>query len=150
MGMHWMIIRTPIYGTFEGMILTQLIFTLPYTVFMLSAVFKNYDLDYEDQARSLGAGRADIFFYVTLPAMKNGIMVAALYTFSVSWSQYLVIMMMGNPSIKTLPLTLFAMIGGSEDPSLSAVLSVIFILPAMVMLILSAWVFTQKDGKPSK
>ena len=149
MGIQLMFLRTPFYGTLTGMILGQIIFALPYTIFLLSSVFKSYDIEYEQQAYSLGASKLDVLFYVTIPAMKNGLMVALMYTFTVSWSQYLVIAMIGDPLIKTLPVILFSLIGGSNE-ALASALSIIFILPAMILLIISSYIFAHDKWSKEK
>ena len=147
MGVQWMFLRTPLYGTLAGMIIAQIVFALPYTIFCLSAVFKNYDLDHEDQARSLGANKLDVLVHITIPSIKNGMVVAAMYTFLVTWSQYLVIIMIGDPALKTLPVLIFNMIGGS-DTALASALSIVFILPVLILLIFSAYILTKnKDPR---
>ena len=127
-------VRTPFYATFTGMVLSQIVFTLPYTIFCLSSTFSNYDVDIEDQASVLGAGKDIIFFNVTIPAILPGLTVALLYTFLASWSQYLIITMVGDPAIKTLPILLFNLIGGGNFAVASA-LSIVFITPVLFLLV---------------
>ncbi len=144
MGMQWAVIKTPLYSSLTGMIVCQIIFALPYTIFCLSATFKNYDIEYEQQAEILGASKLDTLVYVTLPSIRSGLTVAILFTFLASWSQYLIITMVGDPSIKTLPVILFNMIGGSDIPIASA-LSLVFIAPVTVLLIISLFAFSKDN-----
>ena len=141
MGMQKMFVLTPLYSSFFGMIIGQLIFALPYTIFCLSDVFKNYDPDYEAQAVALGADSFDVFFHITLPAIAPGAVVAAMFTYLTAWSQYLILIMVGDPAVRTLPVLLFNMIGGS-DTAIAAALSIVFIVPVLILLIFSSILFS--------
>ena len=82
-------------GSVLGVAVVHLVPVMPYVVLTLSGVFSNYNPDFEAQARSLGAGPIRIFWDVTLPAILPGLFVAALFTFLVSWSQYLLTFLIG-------------------------------------------------------
>ena len=55
MGLHLWFIKLGLAETFIGVVLVHLTFCLPYSVFVMWGVFSNYNPDYENQARSLGA-----------------------------------------------------------------------------------------------
>lgn len=57
MGLHLWFLRLGLAETFTGVVLVHLAFCLPYAVFVLWGVFSNYNPDFEDQARTLGASR---------------------------------------------------------------------------------------------
>ena len=69
MGMQGIFIRLYISDTFVGVVLAQLVFTMPYMIMGLSSAFKNYNPEYEQQAFTLGADRWDVLFHVTIPAI---------------------------------------------------------------------------------
>jgi putative spermidine/putrescine transport system permease protein len=110
---------------------------MPYMVMYLQSTFADYPLEFEDQARVLGASPMNTFFKVTIPIIFPGIVVAFLYAFLVSWSQYLLTVMIGGPNVRTLPTILFAYIG-SGDNAISAAVSILFILPAILMLLITS------------
>jgi len=66
-----------------------------------------------------------------------GIIVASMFAFVVSWSQYLLTLIIGGPGIKTLPLLLFAFIN-SGDYTVGAAVCIIFVLPALIILVTSS------------
>lgn len=137
MGLQIVFIHIGVINSFGGVLLAHIVPTLPYMILYLNATYKNFDLDFESQAKLLGAGRTERFLHITLPLMRPGIVVAALYTFLVSWSQYLVSVILGGPHIRTLPTLLFSYLT-SGDYAISAAVSIVFVLPSLVLLILSS------------
>lgn len=136
LGIHVLFIRAGLSNNLLGVILVHLVPTLPYMTLVMSGVFANYDTDFELQARSLGAGRLKTQWYVTLPAIFPGVVVGALFAFIISWSQYVLTLLIGGGRIQTLPLLLFSFV--RSDPAIAGALSVVFILPAVLVLLLSS------------
>ncbi len=63
-----------------------------------------------------------------------GIIVAALFAFLISWSQYLLTLLIGGGTVLTLPVLLLAF-ANSGDYAITAALSLVFIAPAVVALL---------------
>ncbi len=145
MGIQVVFIKMGLADTMIGVVLVHLIPTIPYMTISMSGVFANYDPDFEEQAKSLGASPAKTFFLITLPAVFPGIVTGAMFAFLISWGQYLLTVLIGGGRVITLPLLLFSF-AGSRDNALTSALSIIFLLPAIVIL-----VFTSKflSGKSS-
>lgn len=137
LGIHVLFIRYGLADTHLGVILVHLSPIMPYVVLVMAGVFANYNPEFEEQARSLGAGPVKTFWYVTLPAIFPGMMVAALFAFLISWSQYITTLLIGGGFIKTLPLVLFTL-AGTNDTALTASVSIIFVFPAIIVLLISS------------
>jgi len=137
MGLQLWFIKLGLAETFIGVVLVHLTFCLPYSVFVMWGVFSNYDPDYENQARSLGANSWEIITRVMLPLTLPGILVAGLFSFLLSWSQYLSTLIIGGGRITTLPILLFALMGSGDRPVAAAV-SMVFVAPAFLVLLFSA------------
>jgi putative spermidine/putrescine transport system permease protein len=137
MGIHITFIRLGLDGTLVGVTLVHLIPTLPYFILVMASVFANYGTELEETARSLGAGRIRVFLSVTLPGIRTGLAVAMLFTFLVSWSQYITTLLMGGGRIITLPLVLFPVIAGANHGNAAAI-SLVFIVPAILLLIVTS------------
>ena len=137
MGLHLWFIKINLAESFLGVVLIHLTFCLPYAIYVLRGVFSDYNPDYEAQARSLGACPLIILFRVTLPMILPGIVVAALFSFLLSWSQYLSTLIIGGGRLLTLPILLFSLMASGDRPVAAAV-SLVFILPALLALICSA------------
>ena len=136
MGLHLWFIRLGLAETFSGVVLVHLTFCLPYAVFVMWGVFSNYNRDFEDQARSLGASAWKVAYGVMLPLIFPGVVVAGLFSFLLSWSQYLSTLIIGGGQVTTLPIILFALMGSGDRPVASAV-SLVFVAPAFLALLFS-------------
>lgn len=137
MGVHLLFIRYRLADTFVGVALVHLVPALPYFILVMSGVFANYGTELEETARTLGANPWRTFWYVTLPAIFPGLTVAALFTFLVSWSQYITTILIGGGKIVTLPMVLFPFISAANHANAAAI-SVLFVLPAIFILFFTA------------
>jgi putative spermidine/putrescine transport system permease protein len=145
LGLNINFIRWELSGSIFGVMLVHLVPVMPYVVLTLSGVFANYNPDFEDQARTLGAGPIRTFWHVTLPAIFPGIVVAALFAFLVSWSQYLLTFLIGAGRVITLPILLFASASGGNN-AVIAVMSLIFIAPAILTLLVTSRYLSGESG----
>jgi len=137
MGLNILFLRINLAGSITGVVLAHIIPTLPYTIFTLSSAFERYDENYEFQALALGASPWQIFHKVTLRMMMPSLVVAALLTFLISWSQYLLTLLIGGGQVITLPVLLFSAASGG-NPSTIAALSLLFIAPPIVAIAAAA------------
>lgn len=136
MGLNILFLRLGLAGGWPGVVLAHLVPVLPYTVFTLGGVLARYDPGYEQQALVLGAGPARIFWSVTLPLLLPGLAVAALFAFLVSWSQYLLTLLIGGGRVITLPLLLFSAVSGG-NPTTVAILALLFVAPPLLAILLA-------------
>jgi putative spermidine/putrescine transport system permease protein len=137
MGLNILFLRLGLAGTIFGVILSHLVPTLPYTIFTLSGVFSRYDENYENQALVLGSNRLRIFFTITLRLVFPGLVVAGLFAFLISWSQYLLTLLIGGGKVLTLPMLLFSTVSGGNPTSI-AILSLLFVMPPILVIAVTA------------
>ncbi len=134
LGIHTVFILIGMTNTIYGVILVHLIPTVPYMTLVMSGIFSNFDPDYESQARSLGATSLKTFYYITLPNVFPGIVVGGLFAFLVSWSQYILTLIIGGGKILTIPLLLFSFATSGRN-DLTGAIGVIYFLPGIIILI---------------
>ncbi len=135
-GLQVIFIRYGLAESATGVVLVQLIPTVPYTATVLAAAFANLDTDYESQARALGAGPFRVLLFVTLPLLRPALLLAALFAFLISWSDYLLTLLIGGGQVTTLPLVLFAAISSSDTTAASA-LALLVIGPPLLLIVAS-------------
>jgi putative spermidine/putrescine transport system permease protein len=133
MGLHFWFIRLGLAETFTGIVLVHLTVSLPYAIFVLWGVFSDYNPEFEEQARSLGASSFAVVYQVMLPLTLPGVTVAALFSFLLSWAQYLSTLIIGGGKVLTLPILLFSLMDSGDRPVAGAV-SLVFIIPAFLAL----------------
>lgn len=137
LGIHGVFLAYGLTNTLWGVMLVHLVPTLPYMVLVMSGIFANYDVAFEDQARSLGATPLKTFWYVTLPAIFPGVVVGALFSFLVSWGQYILTLLIGSGRVITLPLLLFNFATSGRN-DIAGAIGVLYVLPGILVLMLTA------------
>ena len=87
----------------------------------------------EEAAWNLGATEAQTLRRVVLPFAIQGIAGGWLLAFTFSFDEFIIAWFVSgfNP---TLPVSIYAYIVGSADPSLNAMATIIFVLSALVLL----------------
>ena len=145
MGMQVIFIRLGLSDTLAGVILVHLIPAIPYMTISMSGVFANYDPAFEEQARSLGASTLKTFFLITLPAVFPGIVIGGMFSFLISWGQYILTVIIGGGRILTLPLLLFSF-AASGDSALTSAMSIIFLLPSLIILVFTSRYLSGKSS----
>ena len=137
MGIQFVLIRLGLNGTIAGVVLVHLMPTIPYMTLVLSSVFANFDLGYEQQARSLGASPWQTLQQVTLPLIWPGVMVGALFAFLMSWNEFLLTFFIGGGRVFTLPMVLFTLLQGG-DLGVTAAVAIASIAPAVLFLLFAS------------
>ena len=145
LGIQVFFVRYHLSDSILGVVLVQLMPTVPYAAIILGAAFANLDIDYERQARALGAGPVRVLLFVTVPLLRPAIAVAALLTFLISWSEYVLTLLIGGGQVKTLPLLLFAAIG-SSDTTAAAALAVLVIAPPLLLVVAATRLLSGRSG----
>jgi putative spermidine/putrescine transport system permease protein len=145
MGLNILFLRLGLAGSVIGVVLVHLVPVLPYTIFALVGVFERYDVGYELQARTLGAGPLRVWVQVLLPLAGPGMGVAALFAFLVSWSQYVLTLLIGGGQVLTLPILLFSAVAGGNPTSIAA-LALLVAAPPVLAISLAARVLRTEPG----
>ncbi|MFM8393834.1 MAG: ABC transporter permease [Acidobacteriota bacterium] len=134
MGMHAIFLRYGLADTLLGVLLAHLVPSVPYATMVLTGSFTRFEVGLEEQARTLGASPLQVWREVTVPAIRPGLAVAGAFAFLISWSQYLTTLIIGGGRVQTLPLSLVAF-QRSGDEAIAAALSLIFLAPAVLLLL---------------
>jgi putative spermidine/putrescine transport system permease protein len=145
MGIHVLFIKLGLTGTLPGVILVHLIPTTPYVTMVMTSMFANYNLEYEEQARTLGATRWRVFLAITLPAIFPGLLVGGMFAFIISWEQYILTLLIGSGQIVTLPVLLFSF-AGSGNNATTAALCILFVAPTILILLLTSRYLTGENA----
>lgn len=140
-----------IYSTILGIIIAQLVFQVPYMTLLLSAVFKNYSVLYEQQSACLGVCRWKTLWHVTLPMVRAGVMVSCVFSFIGSWGNYLVTAVIAPVNLQTLPMLLFPMMSsGNNSYPLIAAVTLVYIAPVLLFFIFSSKIIIGEGNDPRR
>ncbi|UCF98933.1 MAG: carbohydrate ABC transporter permease [Spirochaetaceae bacterium] len=75
--------------SFMGLIVINTAFFLPFCIWLLRSFFNSVPISFEEAALLDGATYFQAFFRTTLPLAAPGIATATIYTFIMSWGEYL-------------------------------------------------------------
>jgi multiple sugar transport system permease protein len=124
-------------GSYVGLIITYMTFTLPFAIWMLSGYFASIPKELEEASMIDGTGRMGALFRVILPVAKPGIIAVAVYSFISAWGEVLFASVLTNEATKTLSLGLKSYASESDvfwNQLMAA--SVVVSLPVLIGFIL--------------
>ncbi len=108
-------------GTRTGMIVAHSVLSIPVAFLVIAASLKGFDRNLERAAMSAGAGPLRTFFWVTLPVLRPGILVGALFAFLHSFNEAVVAIFIAGRDASTLPKKMFESIRLESDPVIAVV-----------------------------
>ncbi|MEU8385350.1 carbohydrate ABC transporter permease [Streptosporangium sp. NPDC048865] len=127
--------------THLGLILVYIAYSLPFTVFFLSAFFKTLPTSVAEAAMMDGCSHTRTFFQIMMPMAKPGLISITIFNILGQWNQYLlpIVLLTGNVEDKWVITQGVANISTSAGyeadwPGLFAALSMA-IIPVMIIYI---------------
>ena len=129
--------------TTAGASLACAVMTFPVMVRAVRLALEAADPGLEEAARTLGAGRLDRLFSVTLPLASPGILMGAIVGYATCLGEFgAVITFAANipGETQTLPLAIYAALQAPGGEARAATLSLVSIALALVGLLASEWV----------
>ena len=101
------------FGTYQALIIPDISFVLPLTIYTLTAFFKEMPWELEEAAKIDGATPGQAFRKVILPLAAPGLFTTAILAFIASWNEFLIASQLSND--KTQPVTVaIAQFTGSQ------------------------------------
>ncbi|MDQ2652363.1 MAG: carbohydrate ABC transporter permease [Chloroflexota bacterium] len=86
---EWLLHTPNIYNTRIALIITYLIFTLPFTIWVMTQFFKAMPGELEEAALVDGAGPMRVFWQILLPLAAPGLVTTGLLAFIAAWNEFL-------------------------------------------------------------
>jgi len=103
-----------LYDRLGALVLTYLIFTLPFTVWVLTSFMRALPGDLEEAAYVDGATPLQVFYKVLLPLIAPGLVTTGLLAFIAAWNEYLyAVSFIQQPQNYTVPLAVTSFVGKS-------------------------------------
>jgi multiple sugar transport system permease protein len=95
-------------GSYLGLIITYLTFSLPFAVWMLTGFFASIPKELEEAAMIDGMGRVGALVRIIIPVARPGIIAVAVYCFITAWGEVLFASVLTNNATRTLAIGLRA------------------------------------------
>ena len=93
-------------GSWTGLIITYLTFTLPFSIWMLAGYFETIPRELDEAAMVDGSGPMGALFRVILPSARPGLVAVGIYSFMTAWGEVLFASVMTNGLGSTLAVGL--------------------------------------------
>ena len=77
-----------LYNSLAGIAMTDTVFVLPLSIWLMKGFFESIPTDLEYQAQVDGCTRMGAFYRITLPLATPGIVVVAVFAFIVGWDEF--------------------------------------------------------------
>jgi multiple sugar transport system permease protein len=118
-----------------GIILIYFITSLPYAVWMTKSFIDEVPREIEQAAEILGASRWRTIFEIVLPLIRSGLVATFLFILILTWSEYLLALILTKTQVATLPIELSKYQGSTEGRvyGRQAALAVGITVPLMIV-----------------
>ncbi len=126
--------RVGLNNTITGLVLAHTALAAPLVMIVITSALRNYDLNQERVARSLGATRIKAFFVITLPQIKFSIVTAALLSFLTSFDEVIIAIFVSGGKNATLTKHMFAALRDFIDPTIAAISTIMILVSTTLLL----------------
>ncbi len=94
-------------NTYTGLILSHLVITIPFGVWIMIGFIEDIPKDLEEAAWIDGASRTQAFLKVILPLATPGMVATAILCFIFSWNNFQLALVLGGFDVTTAPVSVF-------------------------------------------
>ncbi|NDW06134.1 carbohydrate ABC transporter permease [Jiella pacifica] len=139
-GLFEMVRWAGVYNTLFSLIFAYMIFTLPFTVWVLTTFMRDLPIEIEEAAIVDGASPFTIVMRVFLPLMWPALVTTGLLAFIAAWNEFLfALTFISNNSTRTVPVAIALLSGASEQEipwGTIMAASVIVTVPLIVLVLI--------------
>lgn len=140
-GLYTIVREFGFFGTPLSLIATYPVFTLPFTVWVLTSFFKGLPAEIEQAAIVDGATPFQTFRLILLPLTAPALVTTGLLAFVISWNEYLFALNFTatNPSSQTVPVVIAQFSGRfSEQEPLAEIMAAAMVvtIPLVVLVLI--------------
>lgn len=140
-GIYYAFSRYGLLGTPVAIVLAHTCLAVPFVVTSVSASLAGIDPKLEHASLSLGATPSGTFWQITLPLIRPGVFVGALFAFLTSFDEVVVALFLSGSGAVTLPRRMWDDLRFQIEPTIAAVSTLTIVL---VALLLAAAYFLRK------
>jgi len=126
--------RVGLNNSITGLVLAHAVLASPLVMIVITSALRNYDLNQERVARSLGATRLKAFFVITLPQIKFSIVTSALLAFLTSFDEVIIAIFVSGGKNATLTKHMFAALRDFIDPTIAAISTIMILVSTTLLL----------------
>jgi multiple sugar transport system permease protein len=133
-----LIVALGIYNTYAALILTYMIFTLPYAILMMTGYFNTLPRELDEAVKVDGGSSFVALWRVLVPISIPGIVSIGIYTFMIAWNEFLFALTLTRTNdMRTVPIGIQLLMGQhSYEWNQMMAMSVLGCLPVLILFLL--------------
>jgi trehalose/maltose transport system permease protein len=114
-GLFVMLKTLNLFNSRQGLIVTYLIFTMPFTIWVMTQYFRSLPKELEEAAYVDGASPLKVFWDILLPLTLPGLVSTGLLAFIAAWNEFLFALTFTvTDTMKTVPVVISQFSGSSS------------------------------------
>lgn len=132
-----LVVTLKLYNTYPGLILTYMVFTLPYAIIMMTGYFNTLPRELDEAVKVDGAGPLTALWRVLVPIAVPGIVSVGIYTFMIAWNEYLfALTLTRTEDMRTVPIGIQLLMGQhSYEWSEMMAMSIMGCIPVLLLFL---------------
>ncbi|MFC4245967.1 ABC transporter permease [Natribaculum luteum] len=113
----------------EGaIIIGHIVYALPFATLVMVSGLQDFDTSLEEAAMDLGGDELTIMREVTLPLLAPSIIAAALFSFTLSFDEFLIAFFVGGLGDTTLPMEIWSRVRRGITPEIYSISVVVLVI----------------------
>jgi len=107
-----LVVALRLYNTYTALVLTYLLFTLPYAILMMTGYMNTLPKDLDEAVMIDGGSRFRALWNVLVPTALPGIVAVGMFTFMRAWNEYLFALTLTRTNeMRTVPVGISLLMG---------------------------------------
>lgn len=126
-----------LYNTYPALILTYMVFTLPYAIIMMTGYFNTLPRELDEAVKVDGAGSMTTLWRIIVPISVPGLVSVGIYTFMIAWNEYLfALTLTRTENMRTVPIGIQLLMGQhSYEWNEMMAMSILGCLPVLALFL---------------
>jgi multiple sugar transport system permease protein len=126
-------------GTYQALVIPDISFALPLTVYILTSFFRQMPWELEEAARIDGCTRGQAFRKIIMPLAAPGVFTVAILAFIATWNEYLIASQLTNDQTQTVTVAIASFAGAQphQDPYTAVMAAgTVVTIPLVIMVLI--------------
>jgi multiple sugar transport system permease protein len=132
-----LMVTLKLYNTYGALILTYMVFTLPYAIIMMTGYFNTLPRELDEAVKVDGAGSFTALWRILVPISIPGLVSVGIYTFMIAWNEYLfALTLTRTQDMRTVPIGIQLLMGQhSYEWNQMMAMSILGCLPVLILFL---------------
>jgi multiple sugar transport system permease protein len=133
-----LVVALGLYNTYLGLILTHMVFTLPYAIIMITAYLNTLPRELDESVKIDGGTSWTALWRILVPISVPGLVAVGVYTFMISWNEYLfALTLTRTDDMRTVPIGIQLLMGQhSYEWNQMMAMSILGSIPVLVLFLI--------------